>query len=253
MLTDSAAPATAAIADQLDAPDSRLKQSARQALADIGGAGAEAALVRDASRYADADLAEARRLRSVDGMEGVGEYLFDLPVARATPLAHRLLGEADPDSAFAGAWFLIYHGDVEPAIPALADSLARRDDGRLDAAFHAADVEPSGSLRRFDDEEPAAAMEAEAVRVLEDLPPPEPDLDTGIAPPLPVYRPAPVLEHRGRRHRDIGPLSPALLRVHVLADGTVGSLALLSGSGLRWLDRAVVEAVKAWGKDTGKL
>ncbi len=124
--------------------------------------------------------------------------------------------------------------------------LARRDDGRLDAAFHAADVEPSASLRRFDDEEPAAAMEAEAVRVLEDLPPPEPDLDTGIAPPLPVYRPAPVLEHRGRRYRDIGPLSPALLRVHVLADGTVGSLALLSGSGLRWLDRAVVEAVRAW-------
>jgi TonB family protein len=120
--------------------------------------------------------------------------------------------------------------------------LARRDDGQLDAAFHAADIDPSGSLRRFDD-----AMEGEAaVQALEDLPPPEPDLDTGIAPPLPVYRPAPVLGQRGRGHRDLGPLSPALLRVSVMADGTVGSLALLSSSGLRWLDRGVVEAVRAW-------
>ncbi len=125
--------------------------------------------------------------------------------------------------------------------------LTRRDDGQLDAAFHAADIAPSGGLRRFDDERPATAVEAEAVMPApDDLAPPEPDLDTGIAPPLPVYRPAPVLQRRGRGHRDMGPLSPALLRVNVLADGTVGSLALLSRSGLRWLDRAVVEAVKAW-------
>jgi TonB family protein len=125
--------------------------------------------------------------------------------------------------------------------------LAQRDDGQLEATFHAADIDRSGSLRRFDDGEPAAVMKGEtAVQAEEDLPPPEPDLDTGIAPPLPVYRPAPVLRQQGRGHRELGPLSPALLRVNVLADGTVGSLALISSSGLRWLDRAVVEAVRAW-------
>jgi len=125
--------------------------------------------------------------------------------------------------------------------------LVRRDDGQLEAAFHAADIDRSDNLRRFDDAEPVTLLQGEvAVQALEDLPPPEPDLDTGIAPPLALYRPAPVLGQRGRGHRDLGPLSPALLRVHVLADGTVGSLALLSSSGLRWLDRAVVEAVSAW-------
>ena len=125
--------------------------------------------------------------------------------------------------------------------------LARRDDGQLVAAFHAADLDRSGSLRRFDDAEPVTLLEGEvAVQALEHLPLPEPDLDTGIAPPLAIYRPAPVLGQRGRGHRDLGPLSPALLRVSVMADGTVGSLALLSSSGLRWLDRGVVEAVRAW-------
>ncbi len=50
-------------------------------------------------------------------------------MARAAPLAHRLLGEADPDGAFAGALYLITSGDIEPAIPVLADTVARRDDG----------------------------------------------------------------------------------------------------------------------------
>ncbi len=125
--------------------------------------------------------------------------------------------------------------------------LAQLDNGELHAAFHAVESDPSMSLRRFEPEDAAGTLEGEAfLRALEDLPPPEPDPDTGIAPPLAVYRPAPVWRQRGRRQRDLGPLSPALLRVHVQADGTVGSLALLSGSGLRWLDRALVEAVQAW-------
>jgi len=125
--------------------------------------------------------------------------------------------------------------------------LAQHENGEMDAAFYAADASPSGTLRRFDEGASITAMEGEgAGRVLEDLPPPEPDPDTGIAPPLPIYRPAPALRRPGRGQRDLGPLSPALLRVNVLADGTVGSLALLTGSGLRWLDRAVVQAVRAW-------
>lgn len=125
--------------------------------------------------------------------------------------------------------------------------LAQLDNGELHAAFHTVESDPSMNLRRFEPEDAAGTLESEAfLRALEDLPPPESDPDTGIAPPLAIYRPAPVWRQRGRRQRDLGPLSPALLRVHVQADGTVGSLALLSGSGLRWLDHALVEAVQAW-------
>jgi TonB family protein len=144
-------------------------------------------------------------------------------------------------------------GASAPTLPDLGETyrqvlvLAWRDDGDLEAAFHAADSDRSDSLRRFEAGGPATTMQGEAaVQALEDLPPPEPDPDTDIAPPLPVYRPAPALGQRGRGQRDLGPLSPALLGVQVLADGTVGSVALISGSGLRWLDRAVVRAVKAW-------
>jgi TonB family protein len=125
--------------------------------------------------------------------------------------------------------------------------LAQGDGGNLDAAFHRAETDASGRLSRFDAGDPAGTMEGESVgSARERLAAPEPDPDTGIAPPLALYRPAPVLGQRARGRRDLGPLSPALLRVHILADGTVGTLALISGSGLRWLDRAVVEAVRDW-------
>ena len=42
------------------------------------------------------------------------------------PLARRLLSEQQPDSAYVGALFLARQGDFEPAIPILADNLARR-------------------------------------------------------------------------------------------------------------------------------
>ena len=51
-----------------------------------------------------------------------------VPERRAGPLARRLLFEQQPDSAYVGALFLARHGDIEPAIPILADSLARRPD-----------------------------------------------------------------------------------------------------------------------------
>ena len=126
---EAAAPAADAIARQLDSGDRRLKAAAGSALAKIGGAEAGAALSRDAGRFANADLAEARRLAAVDGMDGVSNYLLRLTGRRATPLAHRLLSEEDPDSALTGALFLARQGDFEPAVPILADNLARRPDG----------------------------------------------------------------------------------------------------------------------------
>ncbi|MEE8352304.1 MAG: hypothetical protein V3R37_08975, partial [Rhodospirillales bacterium] len=53
-------------------------------------------------------------------------YLFRLPKRRADPLARRLLFEQQPDNAYVGAVFLARQGDVELAIPILADNLARR-------------------------------------------------------------------------------------------------------------------------------
>lgn len=123
-----AAPAIPDIAAQLESGDKRLSDAARQSLVAIGGPLSASALDRDAGRFATADLAEARRLATTHGMEGMSDYLFDLPARRATPLAHQLLLEEAPDSAYIGALFLARQGEIEPAIPILADNLARRPD-----------------------------------------------------------------------------------------------------------------------------
>ena len=122
----ASAPATAVISEQLNSGDTRLQESARQALAKIGGRQAETALVQDASRFADADLAESRRLATTHGMKSLSEYLLRLPERRADPLARRLLSERQGDSAFMGALYLARRGDIEPALPVLADNLVRR-------------------------------------------------------------------------------------------------------------------------------
>jgi HEAT repeat protein len=127
---EAAAPASDAIARQLDSGDRRLESAARVALAKIGGEEADAVLRRDAGRFADADLAEARRVAAVDGMEGVWNYLRRLGDGRAEPLAHQLLSDEDPDSAFVGALHLASQGVIAPAVPILADNLARRPEGK---------------------------------------------------------------------------------------------------------------------------
>ncbi len=117
--------ASDAIAEQLDSGDARLEAAARDALAAIGGGEAEAALEGDARRYTEADLAEARRLASSGGVDAVAGFLTDLPDRRASLLSRRLVSEPNPDSALAGALMLAHRGDIEPAVPVLADSLAR--------------------------------------------------------------------------------------------------------------------------------
>jgi TonB family protein len=122
--------------------------------------------------------------------------------------------------------------------------LAQRQDGDLSAAFHGSDLDV---LQRFDDAG-TDALEAEEMRrrVVEEVPAPQADLETGIVPPVPVFRAAPELRARARRQRELDLVGPALLHVAVLPDGTVGSLALISSSRLDWLDRAVLRAVEAW-------
>jgi HEAT repeat protein len=118
--------ASSAIAEHLDSGNERLREAARTALAAIGGADADAALDSDARRYTDADLAEARRLASAGGLEGVSRFLSDLPDRRAGIVSRRLLSDPNADSALAGALVLAHQGDVESAVPVLADNLARR-------------------------------------------------------------------------------------------------------------------------------
>ena len=61
-------------------------------------------------------------------MAGMSKFLFRLPERRAGPLARRLLTEQQTDSAYVGALFLARQGHIKPAIPVLADNLARRPD-----------------------------------------------------------------------------------------------------------------------------
>jgi hypothetical protein len=119
-------PRSRPIADQLDSGSQRLKAAAQGALAAIGGVEADAALDRDARRYSDADLAEARRLAAAGGLEGVSGFLSDLPDRHAAILSRRLVSEPNADSALAGALVLAHRGDIEPAVPVLADNFARR-------------------------------------------------------------------------------------------------------------------------------
>ncbi len=126
---EAAAPATEAIAKQLSTGDNRLKRSARQALAKIGGPNAEAALLSDAKRYANADMAEARRLARTGGTGPLYRFLIGLPHRRASLLARGLVSGPEPTGAYAGALFLARRGEIGPAIPVLADNLARRPDG----------------------------------------------------------------------------------------------------------------------------
>ena len=126
----AAVSAAAVISQQLNSGDTRLKNAARDALTKIGGPRAVGALKADAGRFANADLAEIRRLAATHGIKGMWKFLSRLPERRARPLATRLLSEQQPDSAYAGALFLARHGDIEPAIPVLVDALARRPDAR---------------------------------------------------------------------------------------------------------------------------
>ncbi len=56
----------------------------------------------------------------------MSRFLSGLPDRRAGILSRRLVSEPNADSALAGALVLARQGDIEPAVPVLADNLARR-------------------------------------------------------------------------------------------------------------------------------
>ena len=115
------------IAFALDSSDGRLKERARRALADIGGEPAEASLIRDAARYARADLAQARQRAATGGAGKVAAFLRSLPPARGQQLALALAADPDPEAGFAGVAHLIRSGRQKHAVPGLAALLAQGD------------------------------------------------------------------------------------------------------------------------------
>jgi TonB family protein len=120
--------------------------------------------------------------------------------------------------------------------------VSQGDDGELAAAFRGAEGE--AGLNRFEED---SLLGAEAAPSLEEqLPPPEPDPETGIAPPLAVFQPVPDLGERLREAHRRDVLSPLALRLLVDEEGAVAAVTPLSSSGLGWLDRAVADAVKGW-------
>ncbi len=114
------------IARALESSDRRLKEVARRALADIGGEPAEASLIRDAARYAPADLAQARQ-RAAGGAAKVAALLRSLPPARGRQLARALAADPDPEAGFAGVAYLIRIGRQADAVPGLAALLVQGD------------------------------------------------------------------------------------------------------------------------------
>jgi outer membrane biosynthesis protein TonB len=117
------------------------------------------------------------------------------------------------------------------------------EDGELAAAFRPAEGD---ALSRFEE---GSQLGAEAAPAFPEEPtPPEPDPDTGIAPPRPVLRTAPEMGERLREAHRREALGPLALRLRVIEDGTVAGVEPLPGSssGLPWLDRAVTDAVAGW-------
>ena len=93
----TAAAAVPQIERQLQFPDRRLKESAVTALEMIGGTEAQAALERDARRYAAVDLIEFKRAKQAGKYEELQRFATALPRARRIQLARVML--KDPDAA----------------------------------------------------------------------------------------------------------------------------------------------------------
>jgi len=121
----NAAAAVPQIENQLQFPDRRLKESAVAALERIGGTEAEAALERDARRYAAADLAEYRRLQEAGHEVDLQRFATALPRARRIQIARTMLKDSDAGVSYAGAAVLVTEGLEEETVPTLASHLLK--------------------------------------------------------------------------------------------------------------------------------
>ena len=120
----AAAPAVPALSRLLQSSDHRLKRAAENALAKTGGDTAAVALKAEAGRYQAADRREAERLLARKDAAALGRLLRRLPVARAVPLARRLMTDDHTLVAYMAIGVLIGAGHRTETLPALADIIA---------------------------------------------------------------------------------------------------------------------------------
>ena len=125
----TAAAAVPQIERQLQFPDRRLKESAVTALELIGGTEAEAALERDARRYAAVDLVEFKRLKQAKKYEDLQRFANALPRARRIQLARVMLKDPDATISYTGADVLIREGLEEETVATLAALLLKTTSG----------------------------------------------------------------------------------------------------------------------------
>lgn len=114
-----------------------------------------------------------------------------------------------------------------------------------------------GNASGMDEDQDVPEPQAQASRIQEPPPPAMPTTPQmpaqstpgpgqGMAPdsiPQAIRSPAPRYPRSAQRRRESGTV---LLRVHVLADGSVGSVDLVQSSQSRDLDRAASDAVRRW-------
>jgi TonB family protein len=92
----------------------------------------------------------------------------------------------------------------------------------------------------------AEGMAVERAEPADDLPPADPDPETGVTPPRPLDRPGVDLARAASDLRQGVPPSPLAASVTISAEGTVDDVSVLSGTGIGWLDDALVEAIRRW-------
>jgi HEAT repeat protein len=122
----SAAPS---VARDLESGDRRLRAAAEQALAKIGGPLAEDAAAAGRASDLASDQVAARRYLAGGDHESLGEYLSKLPDERGLVLARSLGAEADLETAFVGAAYLLRRGPLDEAVPRMAEILLDHEQG----------------------------------------------------------------------------------------------------------------------------
>ena len=124
------------IEGQLQFPDRRLKESAVTALERIGGMEAQAALERDARRYAAVDLIEVKRAKQAGKYEELQRFAAALPRARRIQLARVMLKDPDAAVSYIGADVLIREGLEEETVPTLAALILKATSGSTSLLNH---------------------------------------------------------------------------------------------------------------------
>jgi HEAT repeat protein len=123
-LGTAAAEAASELSALLQSSDDKVKRAARRALANTGAAEAAEALTADDERFLEADRRELQRHDTRNDFEAMGRFLYDLPAARAVPLARDLLTHETTLVAYMACGILIRAGLGDETLPTLAEIIA---------------------------------------------------------------------------------------------------------------------------------